>query len=325
MQQIRPGSGLDPALFRPEAIDPETREFNERLEAMLALTPPVHLLEPQVTRDARESGKGIFGPVVLSEMAVERTISTPAGDVPVRMFIPETVEGVYLHIHGGGWVLGRAHHGDARNEQIARHCNAAVVSVEYRLAPEDPYPAGPDDCEGVAAWLAKNLKTEFGTDRLVIGGESAGGHLAAVTLLRLRDRHGFRGFAGANLTYGVFDLTMPPSLHTWGERYLVLSTPIMQWFYDHFCPTDDRRNPDVSPLYANLEGLPPALFSVGTLDPLLDDTLFMYARWIAAGNPADLAVYPGGAHGFNAFPIELARRANRRVDAFITDAFAGQT
>lgn len=309
---------LDPSLFSPEAIDADTAAFNERLEALLATIEPTHKRVPAELRAEREAGQGTFGPIVLSEMAQPREIA----GVPVRVFTPETIEGVYLQIHGGGWVLGRAHHADVRNESIARAANLAVVSVDYRLAPEDPYPAGPDDCEAVAVWLSQRAAAEFGSEKLLIGGESAGGHLAAATLLRMRDRHGFRGFRAANLVYGVFDLSMPPSQRNWGERNLVLSTPTMQWFYDHFVPEARRRDPDVSPLYADLRGLPPALFTVGTLDPLLDDSLFMYARWVAAGNQAEIAVYPGGPHGFNGFPTELARRANVRIDAFLRQALA---
>ena len=92
----------------------------------------------------------------------------------------------------------------------------------------------------------------------------------------------------------------------------------MQQFYNAFLRTiGDRRAPDISPLYADLKGLCPALFTVGTRDALLDDTLFMHARWIAAGNPAELAIYPGGAHGFTLFPNELSRRATARIDAFL--------
>lgn len=308
---------IDHSVFDPAAIDPETAAFNAQVEALLAAAPATHTVEPAVTRAARESGKGAFGPLMLSEMATERTIPTPSGDLTLRLFLPETVEGVYLHIHGGGWVLGRAHHSDVRNEQIARGSNLAVVSVDYRLAPEDPYPAGSDDCEAAALWLAERAGAEFGTERLLIGGESAGGHLAAATLLRMRDRHGFGGFAGANLVYGVYDLSGTPSVRGWGERNLVLSTPIMEWFFDHYVPMERRREPDVSPLYADLRGLPPALFTVGTLDPLLDDSLFMHARWLAAGNEAQLAVYPGGVHGFNSFPVGIAREANARIDAFL--------
>ncbi|MDP7104260.1 MAG: alpha/beta hydrolase [SAR202 cluster bacterium] len=188
------------------------------------------------------------------------------------------------------------------------------------FAPEHPYPAGPDDCEAAALWLVENAKSEFGTDNIAIGGESAGGHLSASTLLRMRDKHGYAGFTGANLVYGVFNLSMTPSQANWGDRNLVLSAPIMEWFYDHFVPSEHRRDPDVSPLYADLSGLPPALFSVGTLDPLLDDTLFMYARWAAAGNPASLEVYPGGVHGFNGFPTDQAKQANARIDKFLSAA-----
>lgn len=314
-------TGLDPKLFDPAAIDPETAAFNARLEAQLAALPSMTLFQPQVIRDARESGKSIFGPIVRSERGADRTLPGPAGAIPIRVFRPEgTARGVYLHLHGGGWVLGRPHHQDARHEEIARNCQVAVVSVDYRLAPEDPYPAGPDDCEAAALWLIRNARAEFGTDRLIIGGESAGAHLSAVTLIRLRDRHDVPGFAAANLVYGAYDLTMTPTQSRWGDRNLVLSTPIIKWFSDHYVPADRRRDPDVSPLYADLTGLPPALFSVGTQDPLLDDSLFMYARWLAAGNRAELAIYPGGVHAFDAFDIPIARQARERLDAFIRDA-----
>jgi len=232
--------------------------------------------------------------------------------------VPDAVRGVYLHLHGGGWTLGAANQSDLRNWALARHCGLAVVSVDYRLAPEHPYPAGPDDCEAAALWLAQSAPAEFGTTRLWIGGESAGAHLAVVTMLRLRDRHGLRPFAGANLVYGCYDLSMTPSQRRWGERNLVLSTPILGWFYDFFVPDPARRrDPDVSPLYADLTGMPPALFTVGTLDPLLDDSLFLHARWIAVGGRAELAVWPGGVHGFDAFPTKLSRAARDRIDAFL--------
>jgi len=239
-------------------------------------------------------------------------------DIPLRIIAPDTARGVYLHIHGGGWVLGAADMQDPMLEQIADTTGLAVVSVEYRLAPEDPYPAGPDDCESAAAWLVKNARTEFGSDILTIGGEAAGGHLAAVTVLRMRDRYGYTGFRGANFVYGAFDLSMTPSQRAFGNRRLVLRTIDMQQFYNAYLPAiTDRQAPDISPLYADLKGLCPALFSVGTCDALLDDTLFMHARWIAAGNETELAIYPGGAHGFTLFPNRLAEEAAARSEAFL--------
>jgi acetyl esterase/lipase len=111
---------------------------------------------------------------------------------------------------------------------------------------------------------------------------------------------------------------MTPSQLAFGNRRLVLRTIDMQQFYNAFLPTiSDRRVPDISPLYADLRGLCPALFSVGTLDGLLDDTLFMHARYIAAGNETELAIYPGGAHGFTLFPNRLSDEAAARSQAFL--------
>ena len=93
----------------------------------------------------------------------------------------------------------------------------------------------------------------------------------------------------------------------------------MEWFNENYVPREQWRDPYVSPLYADLQGMPKALFTVGTLDPLLDDSLFMASRWTAAGNEAELAVYPGGIHAFNAFPIPLAGKANNRIIDFIKE------
>ncbi len=316
---------LDPLLFRPDAITAETTAFNDDLEALIATLPPAYTQPLETTRAMRESGESIWGPLFRSTMATERAIPGPAGEVPLRLFVPDTIAGVYLHIHGGGWVLGRAHQQDAVLERIARNCNVAVVSVDYRLAPEHPYPAGPDDCEAAALWLVTHAGQEFGAERVVIGGISAGAHLAAVTVLRMRDRQGYTGFRAANLEAGMYDLALTPSVRRWGERNLGLNTPACEWFTDHFVSQERRRDPDVSPLYADLHGLPPALFTVGTLDPLVDDSLFMHGRWIAAGNAAELAIYPGGVHGFNNMPFFLGVQASTRIDAFITEAINRST
>ena len=310
-------NGIDPKLFEPESISRETAEFNQDIHERISSLPPTYTLPPQQTRDDREAGKGLW-PVTKMDEVEDWSVPGPEGDVPLRVYIPETVKGVYLHIHGGGFVLGRAHHADVGMVRMARECRVATCSVDYRLAPENPYPAGADDCERAAIWLVENAKKEFGTDVVVIGGESAEANLSVVTLLRMRDRHGYRGFKAANLVYGVYDLNLTPTARNWGEapKY-VLTTRLMNWFHDHYIPTDRRTDPDASPLYADLSNLPPALFSVGTLDPLLDDSLFMHARWTAAGNASEIAIYPGGIHVFNAFPTELARTANARMEAFV--------
>ncbi len=154
-------------------------------------------------------------------------------------------------------------------------------------------------------------RAEFGTDRLVIGGGSAGGHLSVLTLLRLRDRHDALGaIAAANLVAGAFDLGMTPSQRT-SEDALIIPLATLEACYRHFLPGLDRearRDPSISPLYADLTGMPPALFTTGTLDPVLDDSIFLAGRWRAAGSHAELAIYPEAVHGFAAFPTEMARR-----------------
>ena len=291
----------------------ESQKQNAAVEALLAGMPAVHTVDVETTRRERESGSSWAGPIVRSSRAVPRAIPGPAGRIPLRVVMPERVDGVYLHIHGGGWALGGADQQDLLLTTAADAANAAVVSVDYRLAPDHPFPAGPDDCEAAAQWLVEHAVEEFGSSRLMIGGESAGAHLSVLTLLRLRDRQGISGaFKGANLVFGVYDLAMTPSARSWGDRNLVISTPIMAWFADMFVPgatDDERRSPEISPLYADLRDMPPALFSVGTLDPLLDDSLFMAARWQAADNEATLRVYPESVHGFIRFPTGIAMLA----------------
>jgi len=302
----------------------ETTAFNAALEQVLARQPPLQSMEPAVVRARRLEGGGPFPPPVYLPQGVDRVVPGRAGNVGLRVFTPDRVGGVYLHIHGGGWTLGAANQQDPMLWAIAEQSGVAVVSVDYRLAPEHPYPAGPDDCEDAASWLVDHAAEEFGTDRLVIGGESAGAHLAVVTMLRLRDRGAYPGgFRGANLVFGAYDLSMTPSQRLWGERYLVLSTPVVRWFADHFLGDRDeeaRRVPDVSPLYAELHDLPPALFTVGTQDPLLDDSMFMAARWRSAGNEASLEVFPEAAHGFTLFPIAAAAASKTSQIAFIREA-----
>jgi acetyl esterase len=262
-----------------------------------------------------------------SEKAVDRVVEGPRGPIRVREIRPEHPAGVLLHIHGGGWVTGEPALTDLLHEALCDHLRLAVVSVEYRLAPEDPFPAGPDDCEAAAVWLVEQAAAEYGCDRLLIGGESAGAHLSALTLLRLRDRHGLADrFCGANLVFGAYDLSATPSGMGIGlpEGADILDPGRMAYFVELFTPgwtTDQRRSPALSPLYADLTGLPPALFTVGTADHLVDDTLFFADRWARAGNVTDLLVYPDAPHGCIGLPTVLAHWWPR-LEAFLEGCMA---
>ena len=308
---------IDPALLDPAAVSEETRAQNEEILAKLAALPDSWSFPPALIRERRRQGLGPFPPLPRSPRAQVITIPGPAGDLPLRIIAPENPRGIYFHIHGGGWTLGTADEQDPWLDRIADACGFACVSVEYRLAPEHPYPAAHDDCEAAALWVVQEGTKRFGTNLLTIGGESAGAHLSAVTLLRLRDRHGLTPFAGANLFAGCYDVTLTPSAARWGAPKLILNTRDIRIFADNLCgPRVDRRSPDISPLYADLKDMPPALFSVGTLDPLLDDSLFMAPRWAAAGNRAELALWPGGAHVFHRFESKLTDQALERIDGF---------
>jgi acetyl esterase/lipase len=263
-----------------------------------------------------------MGPVIYSDRARTITIDGPAGDLELRVIDADEPKGVYLHIHGGGWVLGAADLSDVENEAMAGDAHVTVVSVEYRLAPEDPYPAGVNDCVAAARWLIENCSEEFGADRLTIGGESAGANLAAAVLLKIRDEAGYEDWVGANLVYGTYLPHGTPSVNQWDTKGLILDPDSMTWFGEHY--TGGRKidvfDPAFSPLYGTLHDMPPALFTIGTWDPLVDDTLFMATRWLVAGNITELAVFPGGTHAFDAFPTQIATEARTRMHDFIRNA-----
>jgi acetyl esterase/lipase len=211
---------------------------------------------------------------------------------------------------------------DNDNEELSTRLGVRVVSVDYRLAPEHPHPEGSDDCLTVAQWVLEN---EPGI--IAIGGESAGAYFSAFTLLRIRDELGtIERIAGANLAFGIYDLSGTPSNR--GARPSdmpdVLDDDLAQLVRDAYLPgasIEDARGPSISPLFANLHAMPPALFTVGLADRLLDDSLFMAARWEAYGNEAELAVYPDCVHGFTFLPIELAKCARERIEGFLARAF----
>jgi acetyl esterase/lipase len=274
------------------------RAFNERLAALLAPLPKSHEVPPEITRKARAEGKSLFplgGPL---EGSSWRDI--PGGRVRVSP-APGAPSGVYLHIHGGGWTFGSPDLFDAPNQRIARETGLTVVSVAYRLAPENPWPACADDVETVALWLIQSAAAEFGTDRLLIGGESAGAHLAAVALLRLKARSLLDRFAAVSFTYGVFDLRMTPSAARAGPDALIIPFETLDWFYDNLTGGDRalRADPALSPLLADLSGFPPAQILAGTADPLLDDSLLMAARLSGLGVEVETALFSGAIHGFD--------------------------
>jgi len=267
---------------------------------------------------SRQAMANLFAPVDEAEV---REIA----GVPCRVFVPEgPATAVYVHFHGGGMIIGAPEMNDVGNLALSRDHGLAVVSVDYRLAPEHPWPAGPDDGVAVAAWLVEHAEAEFGSGRLILGGESAGGYMAAAVALRIRDElDAIDRVIGLELIFGVHDWGRSPSQR--GLRPYrgpdLLDPDGIEFFCDLYLPgrtDDERRDPAVSPAFADLAGMPPARFSVGTGDHLCDDTLLMASRYVAAGSPAELWVGPDLPHGFMWFPCELTKRWQSHMTDWFT-------
>lgn len=311
---------IAPSIFDDALIDAQTRDTNDRLRAASNDLPARWEISLEMERSMPPGG-GVVQPWRASDAlhAEDRVIDGPDGALLLRQIFPPAgvaVRGIYLHFHGGGFCLGSAHGQDAMLEQIAAEAGVVAISVNYRLAPEHPLPAASADGEAAAWWLVRNAQALFGTDRIVLGGESAGAALSVFTALRLRDRHAYASLAGLNLSQGGYDMTLTPSMRQ-GADTLILDLQTFRVHQGRFLKNHAADDPAVSTLYADLRNLPPALFTIGTADPLLDDNLFMYMKWVSTGNPGELAIYPGGIHGFTFLQNALARAAAKRSIEFI--------
>ncbi len=229
-----------------------------------------------------------------------RTVPGPAGEIPVRVYAAEGDNlPVVMYFHGGGWVLGDIESHDGTCKQLlAELGQAAVVSVDYRLAPEHKYPAAADDCYAAAAWVAEH-GAEIGVDgsRLAVCGDSAGGNLSAVVSQMARDRGG-PAIAAQVLHVPVTDHNYDYPSYTENAEGLLLTRASMIWFWDHYLPSDEAgREAYASPLRAaDLSGLPPALVQTAEFDPLRDEGEAYGAALDAAGTEVSVHRYDGVVH-----------------------------
>jgi acetyl esterase/lipase len=257
----------------------------------------------------------------------ERLVPGPDGapDVRVLIYRPIAAQGplpAYLHIHGGGFVMGRPEMVAEFNERFARELGCVVVSVDYRLAPETPFPGAIEDCYAALRWLHTHVN-ELGVDatRIAIGGESAGAGFAAALALLARDR------AEVTIVYQLLIYPMlddrcavnPPSNEIAGEFGWTSANNHFGWsaLLGHE-PGRDGVSPYAAPARAeDLRGLPPAYISVGTLDLFVDENIAYANRLMRAGVPTELHVYPGAVHGFELVQhARLTKMAMRdRLDA----------
>jgi acetyl esterase len=279
-------------------LDPQARFILAQLDALGE--PPLETQEPAEARALREGRPRPAGPDV---SAVEDlSVPGPDGAVPVRVFTP-TGQGpfpVLVWFHGGGWVLGDLEMSDATCRNLTNAAGCVVVSVDYRLAPEAKFPAAPEDCYAATRWVAENAdRIGVDTTRIAVGGDSAGGNLAAVVAQMCRDRGG-PSLMHQLLVYPVIEHNLDtPSYQENKEGYL-LSHGMMEWFWGHYLGDEsEAEEPYAAPIKAkDLSGLPAAHVITAEFDPLRDEGETYAQRLMEAGVPTRCERYDGMIHGF---------------------------
>lgn len=282
-------------------LDPGLEGFLEQLAT--AETPPLAEVPIEQSRAGIGAMAALAGDLEHPARTEDRSVEGPGGQIPVRIYRPQEAGDerrppVVVYFHGGGFVLGGITSHDPICHRLSVEIPAVVVSVEYRLAPEHPFPAGLEDCLAVTRWCADHgALLEGDPSRLAVVGDSAGGNLAAVVARRCRDE-GPR--VGAQvLVYPCTDLTgSHPSRQANGQGYL-LTAQDMAWFEDCYLDGAEPTDPDLSPLLApDLANLPPALVLTAEFDPLRDEGEAYADRLRGAGVPVTCTRYEGMIHGF---------------------------
>jgi acetyl esterase len=281
-------------------LDPQAKALLDKLTA--ANLPNAPALTPKEARVQMEFGTMMLGRAPAVGRIEDRTIPGPAGLLRLRLYWPVgpvPIPGL-VYFHGGGWVVGSLASHDHLCRSIASDAGVAVVSVDYRLAPEHPFPAAVDDADAATEWVSAHAAS-LGIDPggLAVGGDSAGGNLAAVVARHARDRGG-PAIAFQLLVYPIADADLnTPSYLEFADGYM-LTRAAMSWYWDQYASNPAQRvDPDASPLRAeDLSGLPPALVITAGYDPLRDEAE-AYARRLAdAGVTVRLSRYEGMIHGF---------------------------
>lgn len=293
--------------------------------------PPIEALSPLAAREQMGAMSRARGGVPAEiGRAEDRTIPGPAGDLPIRIYWPKGENqrsGAVLYFHGGGHVIGDLDTHDKICRNLTAGSDAIFVSVDYRMGPEDKFPAAVDDAWAALQWLMAAAES-LGADpeRLAVAGDSAGGNLATVAALMARDAGGPKLRFQA-LVYPVVDYGLAgESYGQFAEGYGVLTKGAMEWFRRHYLNADaDARDWRASPMHAeNLAGSPPALIVAAECDVLVSEGKTYAAALEAAGVSVDYEVVPGMIHGFfgMAPDVDGAVRAQARVAEALRTALA---
>jgi acetyl esterase len=295
-----------------------SQQLDPQLAALLAAAAPqpFRALGPAAARTRTRELRSSMPPGPGVSLLEDVTVSAGGHTISARRYEPATAIAdapLVVYFHGGGWVVGGLDESDTFCRVLANAAAAEVLSVDYRLAPEHPFPAAVHDADTALTWAANSLLRPGAP--LIVAGDSAGGNLAAVVARRARDRGG-PAIALQILVYPVTDARMTTGSYAEHGAQLLISADDMAWFWDQYAPNPaDRLNPDASPLLADdLSGLPPALVLVAEHDPLRDEVLEYAEQLRTAGVAVDTVRYATAAHGFFALP-GLLHQADSAIGA----------
>ena len=301
-------------------LDPQIAELIETLDSDF---PPVHTMTGAQARAAIRS-RFVANPQPEHVASVtDHQVPVDNGRIDVRVYRPDASEPLPLlvYAHGGGFVFCDLDSHDGLCRNLANLIPAVVVSVAYRLAPEHRWPTAAEDLYAATRWAVDHA-ADFGADpsRVVVGGDSAGGNLAAVTTLMARDRGG-PDLAAQLLLYPVISADFDTDSYRLFGRGFYNPRPALQWYWDQYVPQfGDRQNPYASPLHGDLHGLPPAVVILAGHDPLRDEGIAYADALEAAGVPVSRRPFEGGIHGFMTMPmLDIAHQARREASRALGD------
>lgn len=296
----------------------------DRFHAKLAHMPRMNFgsrLQVRFLRVLMAATAPLLSPARRAAVTVRKTVIEADGRrVHLRILEPRgRPTGIVVDMHGGAWTIMRAINDDPLTVPMAEE-GFVVIGVDYPLAPECPFDDVVAHCAAALAWTLDEGVRHYGADHVLLHGDSAGAHLCLASALRCRDLPSFDRLLGMVLFFGAFDLSGTPSLRAAGKETVALYGPSLRPFFGRITGRIGEaalRDPAISPLYADLAGLPPALLIVGTADPLLDDSLMLAERLRAQGSPADITVISDAPHAFNRMPTRLAELANAYARAWM--------
>ncbi len=286
------------------AVNPDFQAILDRVNAL----PPTDFSRPPAELAAEMRAAPVNIPPLPNPVSVEvRKVKGGDGHlIPIRIYRPKTEQPhpVLISMHGGGWVRGSLDGDEFRSHFIAHEAGCAVVSVDYRLAPDHRYPAALEDCYDVTEWVADQAQVlGFDAARMGVMGDSAGGNLAAAVALKARDEGG-PALSCQVLLYPICDHDFDRPSYIENAQGKLLTRELMQWFWDQYADDADRDQQYLSPLRAkDLSGLPPALIITAQYDPLRDEGELYAQKLLEAGNTVEALRMDGLIHPFQTLAV----------------------